>query len=153
MNKSPMNYLITVAGGAILWIITAIVLGGVIGEKVSLSSMSVEDFLVKYRIVLAIAATVGIMNSLYWYFYGGKDSTAGELDRAKKIWNVSFIVQIVASVGVVLTLVFMLMTEGVPPIYYIIIFGLAALHTFIFFWLCTMLMSPINVERMPLCKR
>lgn len=89
MNKSPMNYLITLAGGSILWVITAVVLGGVIGDKVSLSSMSVEDFLERYRIVLAIAAAIGMMNSLYWYLYGGKDSTAGELERAKKIWNIS----------------------------------------------------------------
>ncbi len=153
MNKNPMNYLITLAGGAILWVITAVVLGGVIGDKVSLSSMSVEEFLARYRIVLAIAALIGITNSLYWFYYGSKDSTAGALERAKKIWNISFIIQIVASAGIVLALVLMLMTQGVAPIYYIMLFGLAALHTFIFFWISTLLMSPTNVERLPLCKR
>jgi hypothetical protein len=153
MNKSPLNYLITIAAGGILWVITAVVSGDLLGERVSLATMSVEDFLLRYRIVLTIAAVIGILNSFYWYLYGSKDSTAGELNRAKGIWNMSFIGQIVAATGIVVALVFMLMGEGVTINHYAIIFGLASLHTFIFFWLCTFLMSPINVERIPLFKR
>lgn len=153
MNKSPLNYLITITAGGILWVITAVASGDLLGERISLATMSLEDFMLRYKIVLAIAAVIGIANSFFWYFYGGKDSTAGELNRAKGIWNISFIGQIFAAVGIVVVLVFMLMGEGVAFKHYIIIFGLASLHTFIFFWLCTFLMSPINVERIPLFKR
>lgn len=153
MNKSPLNYLITIAVGGILWVITAVVSGDLLGEGISLATMSIEDFLFRYRIALAVAAVSGILNSFYWYFYGGKDSSAGDLDRAKRIWNQSFIGQIVTAAVVLVVLVFMLMTEGVTLKYYLIIFGLTSLHTYIFFWLCTFLMSPINVERIPLFKR
>lgn len=152
MNKSPMNYLITLSGGAILWVITAIVLGGVIGDRITLASMSTDDFLARYRIILAIAAVCGILNAIYWYFYGGKDSTAGELNKAKRIWHALFLTQIITAVVILFILVFMLMAEGVAPLHYAIFFALISLHTYIYFWLCTFFMSPINVERIPLFK-
>ena len=153
MNKSPLNYLITAAAGVVLWIVTAVVLAPVLGDHITLASMPIEDFIVDYRIDLAIAAMIGILNTLYWYYYGDKDSTAGELDRAKKIWNVSFITQIFLCAVLVFALVFITLAEGLSPIYYVLIFGITALHTFIFFWMCTVLMSPVNVERIPLGKR
>lgn len=153
MRKSPLNYLVTIAIAGVLWVITAVLSGDLLGDSISLATMSVEDFLMRYRIVLAIATVIGLLNSFYWYFYGSKDSAAGELDRAKRIWNISFIAQIVVAAGIVVALVVMLMAEGVSPKYYLIIFGLGSLHTFIFFWFCTFLMSPINVERIPLFKR
>lgn len=153
MNKSPMNYLITVAGGVILWFITAIALGGVIGNGVSLSSMSVEDFLVWYRVALGIIALSGILNLCYWYSYGGSDKSAGDYGRSKSIWNISFISQIVLAGLIVAVLVLMLLKEGVSTGYYIIIFGLASLHSYLFFWICSLVMSPPNVQHIPLGKR
>lgn len=153
MNKSPINYLITLAIGAVLWVVSAVIVGNMMSESITLAIISIEDFLAFYRIVLAIAAFIGISNSFYWYFYGGKDSTAGELDRAKRIWNLSFIGQISAAAGIVSVFGFKFLKEGIVIKDYLIIFGLASLHTYIFFWLCTFLMSPINVERIPLFKR
>jgi len=148
-----MNYLITVAGGVILWFITAIALGGVIGNGVSLSSMSVEDFLVWYRVALGIAALCGIINLCYWYSYGGSDKSAGEYARSKSIWNISFIAQIVIAGAILVFLVLMLLKEGISTGYYLIIFGLASLHTYLYFWVCSLVMSPPNVQHMPLGKR
>lgn len=153
MNKSPLNYLITLAIGAVLWVVSAVIVGNVLSESITLATIGVEEFLAFYRIVLAVAAFIGVSNSFYWYFYGSKDSTAGELDRAKKIWNQSFIGQISVAAGIVSVFGFKFLKEGIVLKDYLIIFGLASLHTYIFFWLCTFLMSPINVERIPLFKR
>ena len=153
MRKGPLNYLVTFAIAGVLWVITAVLSGDLLGDSISLATMSVEDFLMRYRIVLAIATVIGLLNAFYWYFYGNKDSTAGELNLAKRIWNISYIAQIVVAAGIVVALVVMLMAEGVSPKYYLIVFGLASLHTFVFFWFCTFLMSPIHVERIPLFKK
>lgn len=153
MRKSPINYLVTMAAGVILWFITAIALGGVMGDGVTLSSMSIEDFLMRYRIALGIAAVSGMLNLFYWYFYGGSVSSAGEEARSKSIWNISFIVQIVVAGLILASLVFMLLTEGVSTLYYVIIFALLALHSFLFFWICSLIMSPPNVEYCVLGKR
>lgn len=153
MNKSPMNFLITTVLGLVLWIITAVALGPVLGDRITLISMPVEDFIVDYRIDLAIATFFGILITLFWFYYGGKDSTAGELDRAKKIWNISFVAEILFCAVLVFALVFITMTQGVSLIHYIFIFVITSLHTFVFFWVCTLLMSPVNVERIPLGKR
>jgi hypothetical protein len=148
MRKSPLNYLVTFAIAGVLWIITAVLTGNSLGESISLATMSIEDFLIRYRIVLAVAAVLGLLNSFCWYFYGSKDSIGRELNRARKIWNISFIVQIVVAAGLVVALAVMLMAEGVSPKDYLIIFGLASLHTFILFWFCTLLMSPNNVKNL-----
>lgn len=153
MNKSPLNYLVTLAIGAVLWVVSAVIVGNVLSESITLATIGVEEFLAFYRIILAVAAFIGISNSFYWYFYGSKDSTAGELERAKRIWTQSFIGQITSAAGIVFVLGFKFLSEGIVLRDYLIFFGLASLHTYIFFLFCTFLMSPINVERIPLFKR
>jgi len=153
MNKSPMNYLITAAAGVILWFITAIPLAGVIGNGVSLSSMSIEEFLVWYRKALSIASLSAIINLFYWYYYGGSDKSAGDSVRSKSIWNISFISQIVIAGVILVVLVLMLLKQGISTGYYGIIFGLASLHSYLFFWICSLVMSPPNVQYSPLGKR
>jgi hypothetical protein len=144
-----MNYLITTAIGGILWVITAVFLGEELGNTMPLATLSVEEFLVRYRIALAAAAVMGLLSVFYWYFYGSKDSTAGELDRAKRIWYSSFVGQIIIAVGIVVILVILFLSEGLTTIDYLIIFALVSLHTYIFFWLCTFFMSPRTVKYIP----
>lgn len=152
MNKSPLNYLITAALGAILWVVTAIFISGAFSESLMLAVSTPEEFVANLRMMLGIAAGIGILNCLYWYYYGGKDSTAGDLGKAKKIWWGSFIIQIVASVALLLGLVFINIAEGIVTIDWLITFGLISLHTWFFFWLCTFLMSPPTVKFIPLFK-
>lgn len=71
MNKSPMNYLITIAFGAILWIATAIFYGGTFSESLMLAESTPEEFLANFRIMLGVAAGLGILTCVYWYYYGG----------------------------------------------------------------------------------
>lgn len=152
MNKSPMNYLITVALGAILWVITAIFYGGSFAESLMLAEATPEEFLANLRVMLGIAAVLGIINCLIWYYYGDLASTAGNLGKAKRFWWVSFILQIVFSVVILLILVFMYMSEGIVTKDWIIAFVLFSLLTWIFFWFCTFLFSPRTVKYIPLFK-
>ncbi|MBK9334946.1 MAG: hypothetical protein IPM96_21735 [Ignavibacteria bacterium] len=111
-KKSPLNYLITIALGAVLWIITAIFYGGYFSESLMLSVSTPEEFLANFRIYLGIAAVVGVVNCLFWYYYGGKESTAGNLGKAKKVWRSSFVTLIIASVGILFGLIYKNLSEG-----------------------------------------
>lgn len=150
MNKSPLNYLITIALGAILWVVTAIFYGGNFAESLTLTTSTPEEFLANLRIMLGIAVGLGVLNCLIWYYYGNLNSTAGNLSKAKRIWWSSFIIQIVFSVGILLILVFMNLSEGILTKDWLITFGLISLLTWIFFWLCTFLFSPRTVKYIPL---
>ena len=152
MNKSPLNYLITIALGGVLWILTAIFYGGNFSESLMLATATPEEFLGNFRLILGIAAVVGIVNCVYWYYYGNLNSTAGNLNKAKKVWWTSFVLQIVASAGILFILVFMNLKEGILTKDWLITYALVSLHTWIFFWLCTFLMSPRNVKFIPLFK-
>jgi hypothetical protein len=152
MNKSPLNYLITIALGVVLWVATAIFYSGGFAESLILAEATPEEFLGTLRMILAVGAAIGIANCLYWYYYGNLDSTAGDLGAAKRVWWISFIIQIIASVGLLFALVAMYMSEGIATADWLIMFAMLSLHTWFFFWLCTFLMSPRTVQYIPLFK-
>jgi hypothetical protein len=152
MNKSPLNYFVTIALGAILWVVTAIFYGGTFSESLMLAVSTPEEFLYNFRIFLGIAAGLGILNCLIWYYYGNLNSTAGNLVGAKRFWWGSFIFQIVFSVCILIILVIINLSEGILSKDWIITFCLISIHTWIFFWLCTFLFSPRTVKNIPLFK-
>jgi len=152
MNKSPLNYLITIALGAILWVVIAIFIGGALSESLMLAVSTPEDFAANLRLLLGIAALLGIINCLYWFYYGALDSTAGNLKNAKRVWIGSFVIQIVISIALLVILVIINLAEGILTMDWLIIFGLISLLTWFFFWLCTFLMSPRTVKYIPLFK-
>lgn len=146
MRKSPLNYLITIAFGAILWVVTAIFIAGSFCESLMLAVSTPEKFVANLRIILGIAAFGGIINCVQWFYYGGKDSTAGNLVKAKKIWWSSFIIQIVISIALLLVLVLLNLVEGILTTDWLIIFGLISALTWFFFGFCTFFWSPITVR-------
>ncbi|WP_298737806.1 hypothetical protein [uncultured Chitinophaga sp.] len=152
MNKSPLNYLLTTALGVILWVITAIFFGGVFSESLTLASSTPEDFLASYRLFLGLAAFAGILNCLYWYYYGSLDTTAGRLDKAKRVWLSSIILQIICAVALLFILVIINLSEGMATKDWAIIFCMLSLHTWFFFWFCTFFMSPRTVKYIPFFK-
>jgi hypothetical protein len=152
IRKSPLNYLITVAFGAILWVVTAVFYGGSFSESLMLSVSTPEEFLSHFRTMMAIAAGIGIITCLYWYFYGSLEKTAGNLGKARKIWWGSFVFLIILSVGILLGLVFMNLKEGILTTDWLITYALFSLHTWFFFWLCSFTMSPRAVINIPLFK-
>lgn len=152
MNKSPLNFLITIAFGGILWVIIAIFYGGTFSESLMLATATPEQFEANLRVGLGIAAILGIANCLYWYYYGNLDSTVGDLKKAKRFWWVSFILQVIVSVVILFVLVFINLSQGILTSNWLIMFGLISLLSWFFFWLCTFLMSPRNVKYIPLFK-
>ena len=153
MNKNPINSLIAIAIAAILWILTAVVFGDKISYTITLNMLSIDDFLLLYRIAVSVAVVLGLANTIYWYIYGNKDSTAGDLDTAKKVWNYSFITQIVIAAIIIFALVMLMMKEGVALTDYLKIFAVLSLHTYLFFWAVTLFFSPITVKFIPLLRR
>jgi len=153
MNRSPLNYLITIALGAILWVIFAIFIGGAFSESLMLAEATPEDFLANFQIVLGIATICGIVICIYWYYFGGLDSTAGNLGKAKRVWWISFILLIIVSVILLFALVFINLTEGILTKDWLIIYAILSVLTWVFFWISTFLMSPRTVKYIPLLKK
>lgn len=153
MRRAPLNYLITVVLGALLWAVAGIVVGNYLGNIVVLQVATTDDFLATYRLTLAVAALLGIASCLYWYFYGGQETTAARLGEARKSWTLQFVLQLVVAAAVLVALVFMFRAEALTVGNYALIFTMIALQTFLFFWLCTFLMSPRAVEYIPWGKR
>lgn len=152
MNKSPLNYLITIALGAILWVVIAIFIGGALSESLMLAVSTPEDLAANLRLITGIAALLGIINCFYWFYFGGLDSTAGNLGKAKRVWKGSFVIQIVFSVVLLVSMVIINLAEGILTTDWLIIFGLISILTWIFFWFCTFTLSPRTVKNIPLFK-
>lgn len=152
MNKNPFNLLIATALGAVLWVITAIFAGKSYSESLMLAESTPDDFHSFFTIILTIAAALGLLNTLYWFFYGSKESTAGKLDKAQKVWWSSFIIQIVFSALLMVALVIMNMNEDIPAGDWPLAYAYISLHTWFFFWICSFLMSPKPVKYIPLFK-
>ncbi len=152
MNKSPINYLVTIALGAIIWVVTAIFIGGSFSESLMLSISTPEEFLANFRIMLGIAVSLSMLNCLIWYYFGNLNSTSGNLGKAKRIWWGQFISEIIISVGILLILVFINLSEGILTKDWLITYALVSLLTWFYFWFSTFLMSPRTVVNIPLFK-
>ena len=146
MNKSPINYLITFAISCFLWVITGLVLANHLNNTIFLSTFTVEKFLLWYRLSISAAALISLFYTYHWFFYGSKDSTAGDLNQAKRTWNISFIIQFIVAVVILFIEVIIFMNQGIAFMDYLKILGALFLHTFVFFWFCTFLMSPRAVK-------
>jgi hypothetical protein len=152
MNKSPLNYLIASATVAILWVVFAIFLGGPLSEGPSLQISGPEEFVIQLRIIFGIAAILSVIAICYWFYYGQQEKTAGELDSAKRKWNMLFLLQIFLAIGLTVAFVILNLKEGIEPKWYGIYFGVLAAMTFISYWATTYFMSPRTVKYIPLFK-
>lgn len=152
MNKSPLNFLVTVALGALLWVIFTIILGSYLSENPTLSKKDPAQLATELQIIFGIGTLLAILFACYWFWYGAKESTVGELNAARKKWYGLFFFQIILSVALVVVIVIMNRTEGIEPKWFGIYFGILSLLTFVLFWLSTFLMSPRSVKFIPLGK-
>lgn len=152
MNKSPINYLLTAALGAILWVVFSILMGSYLSESPNLAEKDPVELAGELRLIFGIGVLLSIICSCYWYYYGDLEKTAGELDSAKRKWRMLFIFQIILSVALIIVIVVLNMSEGIQPKWFVIYFALLAVLTFIFFWITTYLMSPRTVKYIPLGK-
>ena len=152
MRKAPTNYLITLAVAALLWVGTAILLGNYLGDRVALESATTEDFVKVYRIILVAAAGLGVGNCCFWYFYGARESAGADIGTARRVWRLSLIAQIALAAVAVIALVLAFSNERFETAEYLLVFGAASAHAWIFFWICTLVMSPRPVEYVPFGK-
>ena len=149
MRKNPLNYLISFAITILLWIIIGIFIGDAIGENIILATLPVEDFLNIFRILLGIVAILSLILIFYWFYYGNKTNTAGELDVAKRKYIALFIAQIIFAIAMLITLIIILFGEGVQSSDYVVVLLLASVLTFILFWIITLFFSPKTVKFIP----
>ncbi len=152
MNKAPVNYLLTMALGAILWIIFAVFAMDYLSNGPSLAEKDPADFAGQLRVLFAAGMLLSVISACYWYYYGDLPQTASNLGDARKKWWMLFILMVVLSVVLMLVVVFQNSGEGIEPKWYAIYYGVFALLTFVLYWLATYLMSPRTVKFIPLGK-
>lgn len=152
MNKSPLNYLVTIALGAVLWVVLAVIFAPQLSESPTLAMKDPARLALELQYIFGSGIVAAILSACSWYAYGSKESTAGNLVAAKKRWYMLFVGQIIVSAGLITTLIMMNVIEGIEPQWFGIYYGIIALLTFIFFWLTTFMMSPRTVKYIPLGK-
>jgi len=152
VRKAPLNYIATTALGILLWVVTGIFVGNYLAEEVSLRAFTVERFLYLYRLVSAAIAGIGLVACYYWFYYGSREQTAAELDRARRVWIGLVVGMFSFAAGGVGTMTVIFRTETFPIVQYTIFFVVMSIHTYILFWLCSLFFSPRTVEYVPVGK-
>lgn len=153
MRKSPINYLVTIAVIAVLWIVAAVLVGNYLGDNAALSNTTTEDFGRVYRVVMTIGAVVAAAGLIHWYWQGARDAAATDLRGSRRFWSGWFFVLLILSVGCVAGLVVTFRDERFTITEYLMMFGCASLLTWIPYWLCSLAMSPRGVKHAPLGMR
>ncbi|HEV7587968.1 MAG TPA: hypothetical protein VGO40_07530 [Longimicrobium sp.] len=152
-RTAPTNYLLTAVAGALLWTALAVGLGGYLGDEVSLQVLTTEQFLALYRMALGIVLVLTLVNCFYWYYQGSRPKAAVNLAGARRLWDVSLLVQTLLAIAGLVVLVILLQTEGLSIGNFALIFGALALLTVGLFWIATLFASPPAVEYIPRGKR
>lgn len=146
MRQSPMNYLIAVGVSAALWLLTAILLGGFLGDSVSLQQMAVEDFLARYRIIMGVAAGLGTITLFAWLQHGSNSEAGAELRRSRRLWTI-LLISLLVLVAILLTVFTVTMLAEALESGTVIMIGAALfVHTVLYFWVCSLLVSPERVK-------
>lgn len=153
MRQAPLNYLITVVLGCLLWVVTALFAGQQMSDAVVLQAMTTSQFVQTYESVGAVAATLGVLGCLYWYFYGSRGSIAGRLAEARRTWTVLLAAEVIVAAVALLVLVFSFRAESITAANFAEMLALLLLQTAVLFWLCTLAFSPRAVEYIPVGRR
>jgi hypothetical protein len=151
-RSAPLNYVAATALAIFLWVVTGIFVGNYLAEEVALRAFTVERFLFLYRVVSAAIAGVGLLSCYYWFYYGGREETAADLDRARRVWFGLVVGMFGFAAGGMGTMVVIFRTETFLLMQYAIFFLVMSVHTYIVFWICTLLFSPRTVEFVPVGK-
>lgn len=150
MRSAPLNYLISVAFGGLLWLGTGYWVANYLKFNVSLGVGTTVDYFVGvYRIVLAMAGVIGLLTCFFWFYYGSQEGTASNLEEAKRVWAISFFVQLALSIVAVVTIFAIFKNAIFTAAQYAIFFAVMSAHTYLFYWLCTLVLSPRTVKYIP----
>jgi len=146
MRQSPLNYLISLGVSAALWFATAILLGGMLADSVSLQEMAVEDFLTRYRIFMGIAASFATLTMFVWLKHGSKSASGIELHGSRRFWTILLITLVVVAAALLTVLTLMLLAESLGSSTLMMIAGALILHTVAYFWICSLVLTPDRVK-------
>ena len=150
MRNAPLNYVISLALSGLLWLGTGYWVANYLKFNVSLGmDTTVNYFIGVYRIVLATAAVLGLSICFFWYYYGNRESTAGNLAAAKRVWTLSFFGQLALAVAAVVAIIALFRNAVFTTTQYAIFFAVMSAHTYLFYWLCTLFLSPRTVKYVP----
>ncbi len=153
MRSAPMNYIVALALAGIFWTICGVPLGNYLADNISLEQASTDDFVRVFRIILAVAAVVGFSGCAFWFFYGSREKTVGDMAGARRTWNAWFFVQLVACAGVVAGVVLSFSNESFIARDYALLVLSASLLTWVLFWIASLVLSPRGVMYCVLGKR
>jgi hypothetical protein len=153
MRQPPLNYLVTIVVGALLWVATALFAGQQMGDAVVLQKMTTTQFTQTYQAVVAGAAALGVMGALFWYFYGSREAAAGRLAEARRTWAMLLTGEVVVAVVALLILVFSFRAESLTAANFVEMLVLLLVQTALLFWGATLLCSPRAVEYIPWGRR
>src|SRR4051794_21107870 len=124
-----MNYLVTLAAIAVLWIVAAVLVGNYLGDNVALSNTTTEDFGRVYRIVMTIGAVAAAAGLMHWYWHGAKDGAATDLGGARRFWSGWLFVLLITSVGCVAGMILTFRDERFTVAEYLMQYACASLLT------------------------
>lgn len=141
LRKSPMNYLAATGVAAMLWIATGLLLGNYLGDNVSLQVMTTDRFLAVYRVTTVAASALALALCCWWYASGGP-AAAADPRGARKRWLGLMIGEILVAAVTLIVFVVMLLAESLVATDYLMILAGLLLDTALFFWVCTLTMSP-----------
>lgn len=151
-RSAPFNYIAATTIVILLWVINGILVGNYLAEEVALRAFTVERFVFLYRVVSGVIAGIGLVSCYYWFYYGGQEQTAAELDRASRVWGGLILGMFAFSAIGVGTMAIIFRSETFPLAQYAIFFGVMSVHTYVIFYACSLFFSPRTVEFVPVGK-
>jgi len=151
MRGLPLGLVLSIvtAAALVLWVLTSFLTASYIGDSVTLVSLALDSFVVLYRAALAGAALAGLLGTVVWLLYGSRPGRALGLDQARRVWITLWFIELCAASGVVVGMVVRMIVETLSPGNLAFLFVMMSLHTWVFFWICSLLFSPRTVERLP----
>ena len=153
MRQAPLNYLVTVVLGCLLWVGTALFAGQQMGDAVVLQAMTTTQFVQTYEGVLAGAAVLGVLGCVAWYVYGSREAAAGRLADARRTWTLLLTAEVVVAAVALLVLVFSFRAESLTAANFAEMLALLLVQTALLFWGCSLAFSPRAVEYIPWGRR
>lgn len=149
MRTFPFSLVIVSALAAVLWVLTAFLTASFIGDSVTLLNITVDAFVVLYRIALAGAAIAGWLGTVVWLVYGSSDEPASSPQQTRRIWAGLWLLELLAASGGVSYLLLTLLTERFSPSNMALLFLMMSSHTWIFFWATSLVCSRTYARPIP----
>ena len=153
MRSAPLNYLLALGLAGVLWLLASFVLGNWLANNVGLVGMTIQEFVGTYRTVLTVAAVIGLVLTFAWFYYGSRPRTAGELPKARRVWDTLALVAFGVAVVLVIALVVLFGDEQFSLLQYVLFFLAASAVTWVLFWVSSLPWSPKTVMNVPRGRR